>query len=170
MLLCNARVELVVRELLQQLREMDSPSIAVPQPLGVRYNQRFRMSGESILHAGAADNTAPGEYRGAPAPAQFDDARAEYLALRDAAGMFQMPWSAKLVVSGADRVRWLNGMVTNNIRDLAPGHGVYAFLLTAQGRILADMDVYHRDDYLLVTTDVAQVNTIHKTFDQFIIM
>jgi len=31
----------------------------------------------------------------------------------------------------------MNGMVTNNIRDLAAGHGVYAFLLNPQGRILA---------------------------------
>ena len=42
-------------------------------------------------------------------------------------------------LSGSDRVRWLNGMVTNNVRDLAPGSGVYAFLLNPQGHILGDL-------------------------------
>jgi aminomethyltransferase len=81
-----------------------------------------------------------------------------------------MPWRAKLAVTGADRVRWLNGMVTNNVRDLAQDHGVYAFLLTAQGRIIADMDVYQRGEYLLVLSDVSQIKSIYETFDHFIIM
>ena len=38
-----------------------------------------------------------------------------------------MSWQAKLVLSGEDRVRWLNGMVTNNIRDLAPATVCTAF-------------------------------------------
>jgi aminomethyltransferase len=81
-----------------------------------------------------------------------------------------MPWRAKLVVTGTDRVRWLNGMVTNNVRDLATSHGVYAFLLTAQGRIIGDMDVFQRGEYLLVVSDLAQIKTIYDTFDHFIIM
>ena len=58
--------------------------------------------------------------------------------------------------SGKDRVRWLNGMVTNNIRDLAPGHGVYSFILTPQGHNQGDLVAYNRGDYLLATTDREQ--------------
>jgi len=123
------------------------------------------MSGESILHV-----PLEGSYKGAAVPASFGDTRAEYLSLRRACGLFAMPWRAKLVVTGSDRVRWLNGMVTNNVRDLAASHGVYAFLLTAQGRIIADMDVYQRGEYLLVVSDLAQIKTIYDTFDHFIIM
>ena len=50
-----------------------------------------------------------------------------------------MGFRARISLSGSDRVRWMNGMVTNNIRDLATGHGVYAFLLNPQGRILGDV-------------------------------
>jgi len=61
-------------------------------------------------------------------------------------------------------------MVTNNVRDLAVGHGVYSFLLTAQGRIQGDLVAYNRGDYLLVTTDRAQAPAIAAIFDRYIIM
>src|SRR5205823_5626842 len=73
-------------------------------------------------------------------------------------------------ITGRDRTRWLNGMVTNNIRDLAPGHGVYAFLLNPQGRILGDMYACNQGDALIVETDRSQVEKITATFDHYIIM
>ncbi len=84
--------------------------------------------------------------------------------------MFDLSWQAKLVLSGEDRVRWLNGMVTNNIRDLALNHGVYSFLLNAQGRNQGDLVAYNRGDYLLVTTDRAQAPAIAEIFERYIIM
>ena len=53
---------------------------------------------------------------------------------------------------------------------LAPGHGVYSFLLSAQGRIQGDLVAYNRGDYLLVTTDREQAPTIAEIFDRYIIM
>jgi folate-binding Fe-S cluster repair protein YgfZ len=67
-------------------------------------------------------------------------------------------------------VRWLNGMVTNNIRDLAAGHGVYAFLLNPQGHILGDLYAYNRGESIVVDTDCGQVEKILATFDHYIIM
>ncbi len=64
----------------------------------------------------------------------------------------------------------MNGMVTNNIRDLASGRGVYAFLLNPLGRILGDMVVYNLGEKLLVETDRSQVEKILATFDHYIIM
>ncbi len=61
-------------------------------------------------------------------------------------------------------------MVTNNIRDLEPGHGVYAFLLNPQGHILGDLYAYNRGESLLVDTDQAQVEKILAVFDKYIIM
>ena len=73
-------------------------------------------------------------------------------------------------LTGSDRVRWLNGMVTNNIRDLAVGHGVYAFLLTPQGKIQADLYAFNRGESLVVETDRTQVETVLQIFDRYIIM
>jgi len=77
---------------------------------------------------------------------------------------------AKIAITGNDRVRWLNGMVTNNIRDLQSGQGVYSFLLNPQGHILGDFFAYHLGDRILVDTDISQVEKILATFDHYIIM
>ena len=77
---------------------------------------------------------------------------------------------AKISLTGSDRVRWLNGMVTNNIRDLAPGHGVYAFLLNPQGHILGDLYAYNRGESLLVDTDQRRLRRFSQYFDKYIIM
>src|SRR5271165_5237393 len=109
-------------------------------------------------------------YRGAETVASFGNPASEFRALLEGCGLFDMSWQAKLVLTGEDRVRWLNGMVTNNIRDLAVGHGVYNFVLTAQGRIVGDLVAYNRGDFLLVTSDRAQAAAIAEIFDRYIIM
>jgi len=110
------------------------------------------------------------EYRGANVAARFGDPQNEYLALLNGCGIYDLGFRAQLSITGGDRVRWMNGMVTNNIRDLAVGHGAYAFLLNPQGRILGDMHVYNRAESLLVETDRNQVEKVVATFDHFIIM
>jgi folate-binding protein YgfZ len=111
-----------------------------------------------------------GNYGGASTPAHFGSVRAEYDALRKDAAVFDLSWRAKLSLAGDDRVRWLNGMITNNVRDLAPGHGVYAFLLNPQGRILGDLYAYNLGDSIVVDTDRSQYEKIRATFDHYIIM
>jgi folate-binding protein YgfZ len=61
-------------------------------------------------------------------------------------------------------------MVTNNIRDLAVGHGIYAFLLNPQGHILGDLFAYNRGESITVDTDSGQAEKILATFDHYIIM
>lgn len=121
---------------------------------------------ESLRNAGAR----LGEFAGAETAVSFGDAAAEYRALREGAAVYDLGWRAKILATGADRVRWFNGMVTNNIRDLAPNHGTYSFLLNAQGRILGDMYVFNRGEYLLVDTDREQAEKIRAVFDRYIIM
>ncbi len=109
-------------------------------------------------------------YRGADTPVSFGDAAAEFQALLSGAGIFDMSWQAKLLISGKDRTRWANGMVTNNIRDLAPGRGVYSFILNPQGRNQGDLVIYNRGDYLLATTDRSQADAITTLLKRYIIM
>ena len=109
-------------------------------------------------------------YRGAETPANFGGTAAEFRALWQGSGVFDMGWQAKLVISGRDRTRWLNGMITNNIRDLALGHGVYSFVLTPQGRNQGDLVSYNRGDYLLATTDRAQAPSLTAVLERYIIM
>src|SRR6476469_7246278 len=105
-----------------------------------------------------------------PPAADLGDTRSEFRALVEAAGVYELGARAKVSLTGSDRVRCLNGMVTNNIRDLAPGHGAYAFLLNPQGHILGDLYAYNRGESLLIDTDRSQLEKILAVFDKYIIM
>jgi folate-binding protein YgfZ len=111
-----------------------------------------------------------GEYRGAASAACFSDPQQEFEILRHDCGVFDLGYREKVSLTGADRTRWLNGMVTNNVRDLAVRRGVYAFLLNPQGRILSDLYAYNRGESILVDTDTDQLEKMIATFDHYIIM
>ena len=85
-------------------------------------------------------------------------------------GVYDLGFRAKISLTGGDRVRWLNGMVTNNIRDLAAGQGVYAFLLNPQGHILGDLYAYNRGESIARRHRQGQMEKILATFDHYIIM
>jgi folate-binding protein YgfZ len=104
-----------------------------------------------------------------PAP-DLGNVPSEFTELVSGCGLLDLDSRAKLALTGNDRVRWLNGMVTNNIRDLAIGRGVYAFLLNPQGHILADMYAYNRGEFLTLDTDQSQLANLLAIFDHYIIM
>ena len=110
------------------------------------------------------------EYRGVTTVNFFSDPQEEFSALLSGCGIYDLGFRARISITGGDRVRWLNGMVSNNVRDLALGHGVYAFLLNPQGRILGDMYVFNAGESLIVETDRSQMEKIMATFDHYIIM
>ena len=67
----------------------------------------------------------------------------DYSALRHAAGLVDRSAErGRLWLSGGDRRRYLQGLLTNDIEALAAGTGCYAAYLTAQGRMIADMRVF----------------------------
>ncbi len=98
------------------------------------------------------------------------DARTEFQTLLSDCGVFDLRSRAKISIRGGDRVRWLNGMVTNNVRDLPQGQGVYAFVLNPQGHILGDLYAYNRGDSLIVDTGREQLDPMLAHFDKYIIM
>lgn len=109
-------------------------------------------------------------YRGVETAAVYSDIKSEFAALSTGCGLYDLSWRSRLRVSGGDRVRWLNGMITNNVRDLEPDHGIYAFLLNPQGRILADLYAYNAGEFLIIDTDRSQQKTVADIFDRYIIM
>jgi len=96
--------------------------------------------------------------------------RAEFEEFLRGCAINQFSDRAKLEITGKDRVRWLNGMVSNNIRDLPSGRGVYAFLLNPQGHILGDLYAYNRGESFLVDTARTQVERVREIFGKYIIM
>jgi folate-binding protein YgfZ len=91
-------------------------------------------------------------------------------ALLQGSGISRLDQTAWIRVTGEDRVRWLNGMVTNSIQDLKTGEGNYNFLLSVQGRIQADATIFAEPDALIMETAASQVPGLMTLLDRFIIM
>jgi len=111
-----------------------------------------------------------GEYSGVETAAAFKDVASEFRELNSGSALYDLGWRAKVAITGEDRVRWLNGMVTNNVKDLAPDRGNYSFVLNPQGRILGDLYTYNRGDHLLIDTERSQLEGLLKLFEHYIIM
>ena len=110
-----------------------------------------------------------GDYHGAIIPAGFSNPRDEHTAVRQAAGLFDFSFRAKFVMTGEHRVRFLQGMVTNDVKDLAPGRGTYAAMLNARGHILADLRIYCAEDRFLIDTDADLCDKAMQSLQRYII-
>ncbi len=81
-------------------------------------------------------------YRGALTPRQLDAPEVETEALAFGAALHDLGWMRRVDVRGADRFRWLSGMVTNTVNDLFPNAGAWNLVLDAQGHIQGDLTVW----------------------------
>jgi folate-binding protein YgfZ len=70
--------------------------------------------------------------------AAYDEPAREYAALRDDAAVVDLAFRTRLRVTGGDRVDFLQGMLSNDVRRLAVGDGCHALLLSEQGKVVAD--------------------------------
>jgi tRNA-modifying protein YgfZ len=91
-----------------------------------------------------------------------------YEAARHGAGLISRADRGRIVVSGADRASYLQGLLTNDIVALTAGHGCYAAYLTAQGRMIADLHVYELGDVILLTLHHDVKDAVLAKLDQFI--
>jgi folate-binding Fe-S cluster repair protein YgfZ len=104
------------------------------------------------------------------ASATTSSSAAQLAALLQATGVSRLDHMGWIRVTGEDRVRWLNGMVTNSIQQLKDGEGNYNFLLTVQGRIQGDATIFAEPGALLMETAASQVPGLMTLLDRFIIM
>ena len=79
-----------------------------------------------------------GAWFGCVLPDHWTDPPAEQEFARKSAALVDENYRAYLSFAGPDRVRYLNAILTNNIKDLATGQGNASLLLNPQGHILAE--------------------------------
>jgi len=92
-----------------------------------------------------------------------------YQALHEGAARLDLSSRGKIRVTGEDRARLLHAMLTNDVKGLAPGEGNYHFLLNAQGRIQADLNLWVLDDWILLDCEPGLTSRIYETLDHYII-
>jgi folate-binding protein YgfZ len=96
------------------------------------------------------------------------DAFAGYEAARRHAALIDRTHRGRIVVSGADRAAYLQGLLTNDVAALRAGQGCYAAYLTPQGRMIADLHVYELGDVILLTMIRDVKDVVLTKLDQFV--
>jgi folate-binding protein YgfZ len=92
----------------------------------------------------------------------------EYTAVRDGgAGLIDLSSRGRILVSGAEVVMFLNGLITNDVKTLAVNSWMPAVFPNVQGRLLAGVRVIHRDDGFLIDTERVTHDTVLKLLERF---
>jgi glycine cleavage system T protein len=121
----------------------------------------------------AALHTAQGAVltndRGVELPERFTDVLQEYQAARETAGLLDLSFRVQVRMTGEDRVSFLQGMVSNDVKALRPGEGCAAVLLTEQGRIVADLRVYALETCFLLDVDARIKEKLIEVLSRLII-
>ena len=109
------------------------------------------------------------EVREQEAVEDYGDWLAEHAALRQSCAVLDLGFRSRLVLTGADRVRLLNGQVTNNVKDLPAGEGCYAALVTNKGRMQSDLNIHILPEEILLDFEPGLAAAIAERFDKYII-
>lgn len=78
-----------------------------------------------------------------------------------------LPSRGVIAVAGADRVPFLQGLVSNDVATAAPGRAVWAALLTPQGKWVADFFILAEPDRLLLDAERAQIPMLLARLGRF---
>jgi glycine cleavage system T protein (aminomethyltransferase) len=109
------------------------------------------------------------EITGWQMPAHYGDMTAEYHAVRDAVGLADLSHRGKLRVTGDDRVKWLQSVISNDILPLQPGQGRYSSFLTHKGKMLTYFRCYMQADAVMLE-DVGEIGeTTYAALRKFLL-
>jgi folate-binding protein YgfZ len=92
-------------------------------------------------------------------PARYGDVTAEHAAVRGAVGLSDLSHRGKIRVTGDDRIKWLQSIISNDILPLQPGQGRYSSFLTHKGKMLGYFRVYIQSEAVWIE-DVGEVGEV----------
>ena len=96
------------------------------------------------------------EVAGWEVASRYSDPVAEHTAVRNGVGIADLSHRGKLRVTGEDRVKWLQGVISNDILPLMSGNGLYSGFLTHKGKMLSYFRVYALPEFLMLE-DVGEI-------------
>jgi glycine cleavage system T protein len=103
-------------------------------------------------------------------PADFGAPASEHLACRKSAIVMDLSHRGKIRISGADAVKFLHSMLSNQVEGLNPGEGTYTTFLTRQGKFIADLNLYRREDDFAADLAPGMAAVFAEAIDMYIIM
>ncbi len=110
-----------------------------------------------------------GDVAGEQVAQNYGNTNAEHQALTESVGLADLSFRGCLAVLGDDRVKFINGQVTNEVAGLKPGQGCYAALINAKAKMQADLHVYRLDDELILDFEPGLVGAVTQRLESHII-
>src|SRR6516225_7576899 len=111
-----------------------------------------------------------GAWFGCALPNHFGDWLTEYRMARETVALLDKNYRAYLDFTGPDRLRYLNAILTNDIRGLKPNHGNVSLFLNPQGHIQAEIETYAQADQLFCVSFAMIRERLVAGLDKYIIM
>lgn len=109
------------------------------------------------------------EMSGEEIVSDYGDGPAEYAALHQTAGVLDFSFRGRICLVGNDRVRFLHGQITNDVKKLQTGEGCYAAITTAKGKMESDLNVFNLRDELLLDFEPGLTERISRRLEKFIV-
>lgn len=78
--------------------------------------------------------------------------------------------AAVLEARGEDALKWVNGQVTQDVRELHEDRATYSLVVNPKGRVAADAWIHRRGESVFFVMPRATMDTVIEQFDKYIIM
>lgn len=99
------------------------------------------------------------EFGGFEMPIQYSNLKQEALAVREAAGMFDVSHMGEFFVSGKDAVKFVDYLVTNDFAGAKVGKAVYSPLCREDGTVIDDLISYKlAEDQVMICVNAANIS------------
>ena len=99
----------------------------------------------------------------------YGDPAGEAAAMRREAALVDLSWRGVIEMTGRDRVRFLHGMCTNDIKKLQPGQGCMAAIVNRQGKMVAEMIALATENALLLEMDRSNLQPAIDHLNRFLV-
>ena len=111
-----------------------------------------------------------GAWFGCELPSNFGDWKREYSFLRESVALLDKNYHAYLKFTGPDRARYLNAILTNDIKGLKENHANLSLFLNPQGHIQAEIETLALPDKLFCISYAMIREQLIPAMDKYIIM
>lgn len=102
-------------------------------------------------------------------PLHYGNPIAEHLTVRNGVGISDLSNRGKIEVTGEDRVKWLQSIISNDLLPLQSGQGLYSSFMTHKGKMLSYFRVYLQENAIVIE-DAGEIgDTTFQTFRKFLL-
>ncbi|HEX9757676.1 MAG TPA: aminomethyltransferase family protein [Nitrospiria bacterium] len=102
-------------------------------------------------------------------PLHYGSLEKEPVQVRKTGGIIDRSFMGKLLIAGSDRLSFLQGMVTNDVKQVTPEKGIYSLVVTVKGKIVADFLVLGLEEAFLLVLQPELSEKVQTHLDKFVI-